>query len=71
MATLDDVAEILTGVRITLAEMTSRLSVVLSTLEDHERRMRGLERWRWMVAGICAASGVLTGTVITVVQVMH
>lgn len=71
MATLDDLEHLLTEVRICLAAITGRLDSALSTLEDHEVRVRGLERWRWMAAGIGAASGVLMGSVVALMQVMH
>lgn len=71
MATLDDLAETLVDVRIMLAEINGRLSTALATVADHEDRVRRLERWRWTVAGVGAASGALTGAALTIIQATH
>lgn len=68
MATLDDVAETLTAVRVTVAAMAAKLDAALSIGEDHERRLRALERWRWMAAGIGAAGGGILGAAAAVLQ---
>lgn len=34
-------------------------------LADHEIRLRGLERWRWLVTGIAAAGGGAVGAAAT------
>ena len=34
-------------------------------LADHESRLRGLERWRWLITGIAAAGGGAVGAAAT------
>jgi hypothetical protein len=40
-----------------LIAMNTKLDMVLLTSTDHETRVRRLERWFWIVAGMAAASG--------------
>jgi hypothetical protein len=71
MATLDDLASDLTEVRVTTAGIAARLDAALASAEDHEKRLRALERWRWMVAGVSGASGAVVGVLATIVQTVH
>jgi len=40
-----------------LIAMNTKLDIMLTTSADHETRMRRLERWFWIAAGMAAASG--------------
>jgi len=40
-----------------LIAMNTKLDVMLTSVSDHEVRMRRLERWFWVAAGMAAASG--------------
>lgn len=45
-------------------EMSTQLAVIseqLKAVPDHETRIRGLERFRWTLAGIALTGGALSG----------
>lgn len=48
-----------------LVEIKTLLQGVLSKSEDHESRIRSLERAKWLIAGIAAAGGGTAGTLIS------
>ena len=54
----------LADVRVLLAEVRGDTSAILGRLkdhdrrsEDHEARIRSLERWRWLMTGAAFAAG--------------
>lgn len=55
----------LTGIRVDLAEIKTLLASVTTRSEDHEARIRKLERALWMVAGAASAGGGTAGALIT------
>lgn len=48
-----------------LAEIKTLLQGVLSKSEDHEIRIRSLERTKWLIAGLAATGGGTLGTLIS------
>ncbi|MDP9820487.1 hypothetical protein [Nocardioides massiliensis] len=40
-----------------LAVMDTKLDVLIQQRTDHEERLRTLERFRWVLLGVAAASG--------------
>jgi hypothetical protein len=49
---------------LTLRELVLELRAdVKELLQDHENRIRSLERSRWSLAGIASVLGAVTGTV--------
>lgn len=46
-----------------LAEIKTLLQTVVSKSEDHEVRLRSLERAKWIVAGLAAAGGGTLGSI--------
>lgn len=68
--TVADLYRELTGLRTDLqaAHMTLRVieerdQGTRTTLTDHETRIRLLERFRWTIAGLATAGGVIAGYV--------
>lgn len=48
-----------TGVGERLATIETKLDMLIVRRDDHESRLRSLEKWRWLWAG---AAGALGGT---------
>ena len=46
----------------TMARIEERLESALDYLTDHEKRLRSIEAWRWIVTGASGAAGALMGT---------
>jgi len=47
-----------------LVEMNVKLDQALATDKDHEDRIRGLERWRWLLTGGAALAGTGGGALL-------
>lgn len=45
------------SVEAQLAVINTKLDVLIATRDDHEIRIRGLERFKWVLVGIALASG--------------
>jgi hypothetical protein len=50
---------------VLLARIETKLDMALARSEDHEGRIRKLEKAVWLAAGFAAAGGGLIGTVVT------
>lgn len=57
--------DVLTEIRVTLGEIKADLKNALNRGDDHEARIRKLERIVWVAAGIAAASGGAVGAAAT------
>jgi len=53
----DKISDTLTRLRVEMVERLSRLEAKLDRVEDHESRIRKLERSIWIAAGVAAAVG--------------
>lgn len=62
--TTKEIYEELKGIRSDLQKVAETLPSHRETLDDHEDRIRGLERAKWMVAGVSAFLGGGGATVI-------
>jgi hypothetical protein len=40
-----------------LAVISTKLDTLLVQRDDHEKRIRSLEQWKWLATGIAAAAG--------------
>jgi hypothetical protein len=47
-----------------LIAMNVKLDVLLTGQTDHENRIRGLERWRWLLTGGAALAGTGGGALL-------
>lgn len=66
--TLADLFHVLTAIQTNLATMSTKLEVIDSRNKsadaihsDHESRLRALEAFRWKLAGLAVALGILAG----------
>ena len=66
--TLADLFRVLSAIQGDLSKMATRLEVIDSRNKsadaihaDHETRIRGLEAYRWKLAGIAVILGILVG----------
>jgi hypothetical protein len=50
---------------VLLARIETKLDMALARSDDHEGRIRKLEKAVWLAAGFAAAGGGLIGTVVT------
>ena len=50
------------GVETRLAVMDTKLDALLNQRQDHETRIRRLERWVWVATGVAAAIGSAVGS---------
>lgn len=50
------------GVETRLAVMDTKLDALLNQRDDHETRIRRLERWVWIATGAAAAIGSAVGS---------
>lgn len=48
---------------VELAKIQAKLDLLLTGNQDHEARLRVLERFRWQAAGACAVAFALAGFV--------
>ena len=46
-----------------LVRLDTKMDYVISNDADKERRLRSLERWRWMLMGASTAAGAVAGFV--------
>lgn len=53
----------LTELAVHLGIANAKLDLILAQSTDHEARLRVLERFRWQLAGACAAISALAGVV--------
>lgn len=53
------------SVETQLAVISTKLDVLLAGKDDHEARLRGLERFKWALAGFCIAGGGAGGAVMS------
>ena len=60
-----DMQKDLGAIRASLDEQKITLSGVPSMLEDHEQRIRVLERAKWLIAGFAAAGGTAIGATLS------
>lgn len=51
-----------------LAVISTKLDVLIEQRTDHEIRVRALERFKWLLLGVAAASGPVTNAVVTQVR---
>ena len=51
------------SVEVILARIETKLDRVVSDFTDHEIRIRGLEKARWILVGAAAVTGGAAGTV--------
>jgi hypothetical protein len=49
-----DLLDELGALRESVTTLTATVNTIPVTVQDHETRLRGLERWRWMGTGIAA-----------------
>lgn len=57
--TLREVYDLVQEMRLTLHQIVAHTP----RIEDHELRIRGLERARWIIAGACLALGTVGGAI--------
>ncbi len=50
----------LTGLEVAFARLEGKLDALITTKDDHEKRLRSLEQWRWTIVGgsLMASGGV-------------
>lgn len=53
----DKISDTLTNLRIEMVERLSKIETKLDRVEDHENRIRKLERMIWVAAGAGAVAG--------------
>jgi hypothetical protein len=51
------------GVEAQLAVINVKLDLLIEQRSDHEERIRSLEQFKWLLAGVCAAAGGGAGAV--------
>ncbi|MGP6170632.1 hypothetical protein ACTU6V_05425 [Microbacterium sp. A204] len=61
--TLREVYDLVQEVRSEVALL--KTTELTKDVDDHEQRIRGLERWIWRASGIAAALGALGGTAVS------
>lgn len=49
-----------------LVRIETKLDVVLGRVDDHEPRLRKLERWMWLVSGAAGVAGGYVGQLLPV-----
>lgn len=52
-----------TQILVKVTELTVKLDTVLTTLPDHESRIRALERFRWTIIGMWILVTVASGLI--------
>jgi len=55
--------ELIREVTILNERLPNHIEWSLRNIEDHEKRLRVLEQFRWMILGVVAISGLLGGIV--------
>lgn len=53
------------SVETQLAVISTKLDVLIEQRSDHEMRIRGLEKFKWVMAGFCLAGGGASGAVMS------
>ncbi len=62
---LDEVAGLVNDVRVIVARMDAVLTTAVNGHDDHEARLRAIERKVWALAGASAAVGAGGGKLLT------
>lgn len=63
-AKLDQLAEGVHALQVTLAGIDGKLTRVVDDSKDHERRLRVLEAWRWQMLGAATLLGAASSYII-------
>lgn len=62
--TVDKIFNKLDDLAADMATIKANTATATEVSKDHECRLRGLERWQWMVVGIATAVGALSSVAV-------